>query len=223
LRTLGELTAGPGRHAGNAAEAAAVDTDGGRRQMMRDAPDTDTMARSPWWNASHHRAALNAFMLVVIAHWAEHIAQAIQIWGLGWSRPKARGVLGLAFPWLVTSEWLHYGYALVMLAGLLLLRGGFVGRARTWWTVALVIQFWHHIEHLLLLIQAQSGHMLFGRPVPTSILQLAFPRVELHLFYNTIVFIPMVIAVVYHLRPSRAEASVMRCDCARRALTAQLA
>ena len=36
---------------------------------------------------------------------------------------------------------------------------------------------------------------LFGAKVPTSILQLVFPRVELHLFYNVVVFIPMVIAM----------------------------
>jgi hypothetical protein len=160
-----------------------------------------------------HRTALNAFMVVVLAHWAEHIAQAYQIWVLGWPRPKANGLLGLAFPWLVTSEWMHYGYALLMLIGLALLRPGFVGRARTWWTVALAIQFWHHIEHLLLLVQAQTGHPWFGRAVPTSLLQLIYPRVELHLFYNSIVFLPMIIAVYYHLRPSHAELGRMHCSC----------
>ena len=103
--------------------------------------------------------------------------------------------------------------ALVMLVALFLLRSGFTGRARTWWTVALVIQFWHHIEHLLLLIQAQTAHNFFGKPVPTSILQLAFPRVELHLFYNSIVFIPMMVAVYRHLRPSDRELRAMLCAC----------
>src|SRR5258706_5514934 len=149
-------------------------------------------------NSRYHRIALNSFMVVVLAHWAEHIAQAYQIWVLNWPRPKAKGLLGFVWPWLVTSEWLHYGYAIVMLIALFALRPGFTGRARTWWTIALVIQFWHHIEHLLLLIQAQSGHDLFGKKVPTSVMQLFFPRVELHLFYNSIVFIPMIIAVYYH-------------------------
>ncbi len=165
-------------------------------------------------NGRHHRAALNVFMAVVLAHWAEHLVQAYQIWVLGWPRPKARGLLGAAFPWLVSSEWLHYGYALVMLAGLFLLRPGFTGRARTWWTAALVIQFWHHVEHLLLLIQAQTGHNFFGKPVPTSLLQLAFLRVELHLFYNAVVFIPMLIAGYFHLRPTPSERQAMRCSCA---------
>jgi len=164
-------------------------------------------------NGRHHRAALTVFMIVVLAHWAEHVTQAYQIWVLHWPVPKARGLLGEAFPRLITSEWLHYGYALVMLLALFLLRPGFVGQARTWWTVALVIQFWHHVEHLLLFVQAQSGHNFFGKPVPTSILQLVSPRVQLHLLYNSIVFIPMVIAMYRHLRPSRAERRDMTCNC----------
>jgi hypothetical protein len=166
-------------------------------------------------NVRWHRVALWGFMVVVLAHWAEHVTQAIQIWGLGWPRPKAKGVLGLWFPWLVTSEWLHYGYALVMLIGLVSLRHGFVGRARSWWNASMWIQVWHHFEHLLLLLQAITGAYLLGKKQPTSILQLAFPssRVEIHLFYNAIVFIPMVIAMYYHLRPKPEERTLMRCSC----------
>src|SRR5262249_49358925 len=69
-------------------------------------------------NGRYHKAALNAFMVVVLAHWAEHIAQVVQIWGFGWPRAKAKGLLGYAYPWLVTSEWMHYGYAVVMLVAL---------------------------------------------------------------------------------------------------------
>lgn len=167
-------------------------------------------------NGQYHRIALSVFMFVVLAHWAEHIAQAYQIWVLHWPVSQSRGILGQFYPWLVTSEWMHYGYALVMLIGLFLLRPGFAGRARTWWTIALVIQFWHHLEHLLLLIQANTHHNFWSRPVPTSVLQLIYPRVQLHLFYNSLVFIPMVIAVYYHLRPSRAEQSAANCGCAGR-------
>ncbi|GAB3516268.1 hypothetical protein GCM10027575_37490 [Phytohabitans suffuscus] len=164
-------------------------------------------------NGRYHRTALNVFMFIVVAHWAEHLVQAYQIWVLGRPRPQARGVLGQWFPWLVSSEALHYGYAIVMLAALFLLRPGFAGRARTWWTVALAIQFWHHIEHLLLLIQAQAGQPFFGQAVPTSIAQLAFARVELHLFYNSVVFIPMLIAMYYHLRPNAREQAAVTCSC----------
>ena len=73
--------------------------------------------------------------------------------------------------------------------------------------LAFWIQFFHHIEHAILQTQAIIGHNLMGRPVPTSLVQLWVPRVELHLFYNTIVFIPMVIAMYYHLFPPAAEKS----------------
>jgi hypothetical protein len=164
-------------------------------------------------NGRWHRVALGVFLFIVLAHWAEHVVQAVQIWGLGWPRPKARGVLGMPFPWLISSEWLHYGYALLMLIGLIVLRNGFVGRARTWWTIALGIQVWHHFEHLLLLIQAQTHSYIAGKAVPTSLLQLIFPRVELHLFYNGVVFLPMMVAMYYHLRPSRTEREAMTCSC----------
>nr|WP_018658023.1 hypothetical protein [Actinomadura flavalba] len=171
-------------------------------------------------NTRHHRPALALFMVVVIAHWAEHVTQAIQIWVLGWPVPEARGVLGMPFPWLIKSEWLHYGYALVMLVFLFLLRPGFTGRSRTWWNIALGIQIWHHLEHLLLLIQSQVGSNLAGRPAPTSIAQLIFPRVELHLFYNAIVFAPMVVAMILHRRAVPAEdgdaADRAACTCAER-------
>jgi hypothetical protein len=165
-------------------------------------------------NAQYHERALQAFMIVVLAHWAEHLLQAFQIYGLGWPVPEALGALGYFFPYLVRSETLHYGYAIVMLIGLWTLRSGFNGeRDRKWWTIALSIQFFHHFEHLLLITQYFSGHNLAGRPVPTSILQLWVPRVELHLFYNTIVFIPMMIAMYYHMFPPPAAAR-QQCTCA---------
>jgi hypothetical protein len=172
-------------------------------------------------NERYHRQALNVFLFIVLAHWAEHLVQAYQVWVLDRPRPAARGLLGQLFPWLVSSEWLHYWYAIVMLVGLFLLRPGFVGRARVWWTVALVIQFWHHIEHLLLLIQAQTGTFFFGGTVPTSVAQVFFPRVELHLFYNSIVFIPMVVAAYLHRRPNERELHATTCNCVRREAAVQ--
>jgi hypothetical protein len=161
-----------------------------------------------------HRAALAMFLVIVLGHWAEHVVQAIQIYAFGWRIPDARGIFGMPFPWLVTSEVMHYAYALVMLIGLVALRNGFVGRSRLWWNVSLGIQAWHHVEHLLLLTQAMTGQYLLGRTVPTSIIQLFVPRVELHLFYNGMVFVPMVVAMYLHWRPTRQERSLMLCTCA---------
>ena len=165
-------------------------------------------------NSSWHERALQIFLVIVLAHWAEHLAQAYQIYALGWPVPESRGVLGLWFPWLVRSELLHYSYALVMLAGLWMLRSGFVGRSLLWWTAALAIQFWHHIEHAILQGQAIVGANLLNSPVPISIAQIWVPRVELHLLYNSIVFIPMIVAMYLHMFPPSEEAAQMRCSCA---------
>lgn len=166
-------------------------------------------------NTAWHKRALVAFAVVTLAHWAEHLVQAVQIWLLDQPRPAARGLLGQVFPGLVHSEWLHYLYAAVMLVGLGLLLPAFGGRARRWWTAALIIQIWHHAEHALLLYQAQVGDNLLGKPVPTSLMQLLVPRVELHLVYNAIVTIPMLAAMYLHLRPTREEADSSPCMCAR--------
>lgn len=165
-------------------------------------------------NGRRHKQALIVYGLIVLAHWAEHLAQAVQIYALAWPTSESRGVLGLWFPWVVTSEVLHYSYALVMLVGLWLLRDGFTGRSRRWWMIAFGVQFWHHIEHALLQGQAILGANLLGRPVPTSVVQLWIPRVELHLFYNAVVFIPMAIAVLVHMYPTRAERASAGCRCA---------
>jgi hypothetical protein len=167
-------------------------------------------------NGRLHKAALMVFLFVVVAHWAEHLTQAWQIYVMDMPRPKAGGFLGKIFPVLVTSEWLHYGFAIVMLIGFVMLRHSFTGRARKWWDAAMWIQVWHHFEHLLLLLQALFGAYLLGASKPTSILQLAFPanRVEIHLFYNAIVFVPMVVAMWYHQRPRPDELQQAQCTCA---------
>ena len=148
-------------------------------------------------NGEWHEPALRIFMVIVLAHWAEHLTQAFQIYALGWPVPESRGVLGHFFPWIIKSETLHYGYALVMLVGLCRCCGrgsparssGDGGRSR-WRSSSFTTS-----STALLQTQSLLGHNLFDRPVPTSIVQLWVPRVELHLFYNTIVFIPMVIAM----------------------------
>jgi len=166
-------------------------------------------------NTGSHELALRVFMVVVLGHWLEHLLQGLQIYVLGWPVPEARGALGMFFPALIKSESLHYGYAVVMLIGLWVLRRGFTGKTdHFWWMTAFWIQFFHHIEHALLQAQVLLGHNLMGRPVPTSLVQLWVPRVELHLFYNTIVFIPMAIAMYFHLFPPAAEKTRPQCSCA---------
>lgn len=166
-------------------------------------------------NGPAHERLLNLYMVVVLFHWAEHIVQAYQVFLLGWPRPDAGGIFGLILPWLLKTELLHWGYAVFMLAGLFLLAPGFAGRSRIWWLISLGVQTWHFIEHSLLQAQAILGTTWFGATVPSSLLQIWVPRVELHLFYNAAVFLPMIIAMYYHLYPPKSEAPIA-CTCSRR-------
>lgn len=166
-------------------------------------------------NGPAHERALYVYTVVVLMHWVEHIFQAFQIFVLGWPRPESGGAVGLLIPWLVKTEIMHWSYAAFMIAGLFLLLPGFAGRSRIWWIVSLVIQAWHFVEHSLLQLQAILGINFFGAQVPTSVFQIWFPRPELHLFYNAIVFIPMVIAMYYHMYPPKSEAPIA-CTCSRR-------
>ena len=166
-------------------------------------------------NTRYHRPALQVFMVIVLFHWLEHLVQAYQFYVMHWSRQMSMGLLGMYYPWLMKTETLHYGFAVVMLIGLWILRKGFVGTSRTWWMVSFWIQFWHHFEHFLLFYQANTHHYFFGGSVPTSIGQIWIPRIELHLMYNTLVFIPMVVAMYYHVYPPARDAVKMMCTCAR--------
>lgn len=156
-------------------------------------------------NSKWHRRALRLYMFVVLAHWMEHIFQAYQYYVLGMSRQHALGAMGMVWPVLVSSEVLHFGYALFMLVGLLLIWPGFTGRSRSWWNFSIGVQTWHFLEHLLLQIQIIVHQNFFGGTAPTSLLQIWFPRLELHLFYNSAVFVPMVIAIYYHMYPPKEE------------------
>ena len=163
-------------------------------------------------NGVLHERALWVFMAIVIGHWAEHIIQAAQIWLLDMPRAESLGGLGLVAPVLVSSEGMHFTFAITMLAGLILLRPSFQGSSRKWWNASLAIQGWHFIEHSVLLAQVVIGTNLFGSPVPSSLLQPFVPRPELHLMYNLAVFVPMVVAMWLHTRPSQGHG--IACSCA---------
>ena len=75
-------------------------------------------------NGPWHERALWVYLAIVILHWVEHLFQAAQIWILQMPRPEALGALGYVFPWLVKSEAMHFTYAVLMFAGLVLLRPG---------------------------------------------------------------------------------------------------
>ena len=136
---------------------------------------------------------MNTLIVISILHFIEHVAQIIEVYVLHIPREKALGILGLFYPWLMRSETLHYALALYMLVAIWIFRHRF--RNNGYWQAALITQTWHHWEHLLLVIQATTGYYLFGQRVPTSVGQLFFPKIELHFFYNLVVFSLMMLAI----------------------------
>jgi hypothetical protein len=130
---------------------------------------------------------MRVFIAICIAHFAEHFAQMYQLFILRLDRPLCLGLLGLWQPALIRSEWLHYLYAVAMLIGLYYWRSEF---DQVWSQRTINLQHYHHAEHLLLLTQAMLGFKA------TGIGGLWFPRIELHFFYNAVVMISMLWALV---------------------------
>ncbi len=181
------------------------------------AGEVTRLGRLDKWNGAKHYRALVVYLAVVVAHWLEHAAQAVQVYVFDVPRAKAGGLLGLLLPSVVSSEMLHWAYAAYMLGGFMALRRAMVGESRFWWDLAYAIQAWHFLEHTLLLSQAVTGWRLAGRHDPTSLLQLIVPRVETHLIYNILVLIPLLTALGLHwFRADGRTTIAAPCTCAAR-------
>lgn len=147
-------------------------------------------------NTVWHRTALTVLTVFLAACLTEKLAQVSERYLLGFPEAYARGLLGYAFPWLARSVWLDHVCALMMLAGLVVLRFAFTGRGHWWWTAALVVQLWQHFEYLVALAGAGA--------VPGG----------MHILYNVAGFALMVIAMICHRRPDGGERPGIRCTCA---------
>lgn len=156
-------------------------------------------------NGRWHRPALAVYALLVLTHFLEHVIQLAQVHLLRMAPREAGGLLGEAFPGLLTNELLHTAYNSLQLAGLILLLPGFRRhrRARTFWVAAIVVQSWHWLEHAFLQVQYATGYYFFGALKQMSVLERLFPRLELHFAYNLLVFVPTAIALVLYLASSR--------------------
>lgn len=154
-------------------------------------------------NTVWHEKALWVYIAIVLGHFSEHLVQVYQVYVMGWLPKQAGGVLGLWFPWLAESEVLHILYNGSMWIGIILLYQGIKsiqGPTKTYWNIALVFQSWHLFEHVILMYQYLTKNFWFGGTVQTSVGQIWFSRVELHFFYNLIVFIPLAIAFVLYFK-----------------------
>jgi hypothetical protein len=80
-----------------------------------------SIVKLPHINVSF-QTQLSLFTVIMIVHFIEHVAQLGQIHMYRWDRSDALGFVGLAYPWLVQSEVLHYAFAAFMLSGLIYFR-----------------------------------------------------------------------------------------------------
>lgn len=140
---------------------------------------------------------MKIFGAVMVAHWLEHLFQAYQVYILHVHRECALGLLGMKYPWLVRTESLHFVFALLTWLGMIY-AGWFYFESRTAvkiWVIGLIAAAWHLFEHMLLFEQAIRHRFLFGATQPISIIQLFVPRIELHLFYNSIITLLVLLAL----------------------------
>ena len=151
------------------------------------------------FTVADHNRLLAMYMFIVLFHFIEHVLQIIQFFFLDYSRAEAGGLLGEQFPGLLTNETLHFSYNFILFLGLVMLYRGMSSSAQLWWLVALMLQGWHLFEHTILQFQWLTGWYWFGADRQTSVLENFIPRIELHFMYNTIVTIPIVIAVLIHI------------------------
>ena len=165
-----------------------------------------------WLNGPLHQQMLWLFMVIVLGHWLEHLAQIYQVYVLGWLPKEAGGALGYWFPEINAADVLHFTYNFFLWGGILLLQPGFRGQARHWWNGALAIQSWHFFEHALLQVQWLTGYYLFGAAKQISIGELWLPRMELHFGYNLLVFVPLVIAMYIYFRPQSPRGPAQTAD-----------
>ncbi len=162
------------------------------------------------------RRAYNVFLLLVLLqgfHELEHVIQVTQIYALGIANGK--GILGS----VVDIEPVHFAYNSIylgLLAATYLLLGLHRDGARRYGrlvfgllTFALVFQSWHEVEHVFKIAQyltlgVNGTGGIFGKG-PGALLPL-FPIPLLHFAYNTVAYVPALVAFVIIARLHRAEA-----------------
>ena len=156
------------------------------------------------WTYRHFKWVALFYLLVLTqaGHFAEHVAQMVQLHLLGLSGSEASGIFSR-----LDVEWVHFGFnTWIMLAVLVLL---IRYRTNPWLWVTLVIAAWHQAEHTYLITRylqtvlegdpgllAQGGVLAGGLPVR---------RPDLHFLYNVVETLPLFAAFGWTLRHSYNE------------------
>lgn len=152
---------------------------------------------------------LSAAFVVQTAHYAEHVAQVIQIYLLDLRPPEAHGLLGSLFDF----EWVHFLYNVGLQIALLLLwlryqrlsQRASVNRGGLQLLTGLVLfQGYHAVEHIIKLYQYLfDPYYQFGLRPPPGLLPQAtgWPIFLVHFWLNTFVISLMGLAL-WRLAPA---------------------
>jgi hypothetical protein len=159
-----------------------------------------------------HYHWLAFFFVLLIAqsvHFAEHIAQMIQIHLLGLSGMQAHGIIGM-----LDLEWVHFifdaGWVPVCVYTLLLV----YRKSNPWLWILAVIVTWHALEHFTIMsfylrtgIEGSPGLLAHGGAIAGG---LPLSRPDLHFLYNLVEETLILIAYTYQLKqlPEPAESKV---------------
>ena len=160
------------------------------------------------WLARRHDAWLALFYVLVVSqggHLLEHVVQVAQVHVLGMAPPDANGVFTA-----LDAEWVHFLWNTWVLAATvpLVLRY----RDNSWLRLAAVAAVWHELEHAYLIV----GHVMNGTVGDPGLLAgggalgggVPVTRIDLHVAYNVIETLPIVVAFGVTLRREQAPAPV---------------
>jgi hypothetical protein len=139
---------------------------------------------------------LGTAIAIQIAHDAEHVVQALQVFVLGTPRPAAGGLLGTFFDFPIvhfTYNFVYFGALLFAVAWAYGL-GGFqkLDRIGMWLLIITAgVQTYHAAEHVIQITQEAAT----GTQRPPGFIGLFQDNIIVHLLLNTIVWVLPAIAM----------------------------
>jgi len=153
-----------------------------------------------WRVADGWLAFYLALVMTQVGHVGEHVVQIVQLRVLGLDAEHAHGVFGA-----LDIEWVHFVWNAWILLAVGLLLVGF--RRNRWLWLTLPLAAWHLGEHAVLiaiyLANGTAGHPgllarggLIGGGLPLA-------RAELHLLYNLVETLPLLIGFGWQWRQER--------------------
>lgn len=172
-----------------------------------------TLGLAPWlplmtrWVLATWRIAgawLALYLVLAVTqtgHVMEHVVQVAQLRVLGLSGHHAHGIFGA-----LDIEWVHFTWNAWVLAAVVVLLIGRPGNRWLW--VAAPLAAWHLLEHTFLIVtylvtgvEGTPGLLAMGGLLGNG---LPVARAELHLFYNVLETIPLLMGLGWAWRHTAA-------------------